>query len=61
MNENNENSSFLDQIIEGTLEKLSEHTSFNEQVIGYLRELANSDGMIDSDKVISALTRDIEA
>ena len=49
-------SQFVDQIIERTLEVLSENPDFDEETLARLKELAGSSDLTDFQKVVSALS-----
>ena len=49
-------SQFIDEIIERTLEALSEHPEFDDDTLGRLRQLADSSGLAISDDVADVLS-----
>ena len=50
-----QSSLFLEQIIETTLEALSENDAFDEETLGRLRKLANSSGLTNFERIVEAL------
>ncbi len=56
MPEDQHSSQFIDQIIEITLEELSEHQIFDDETLRRLRGLAESSGLNDSQRVVEALS-----
>ena len=55
MPDKKQNSVFLEQIIESTLEALSENGAFDKKTLGRLRELASSSGLTNFERIVEAL------
>lgn len=49
-------SQFIDQIVQITLERVSDHDIFDEKTLKRLQELAASSVLTDSKKVVEALS-----
>ena len=49
-------SQFVDQIIERTLQVLSENPDFDDETLARLKELVGSSGITDYEKVVAALS-----
>ena len=49
-------SQFIEQILEQTLETLSEHPAFDDETVRRLKELAGSSGLTNFQQVIEALS-----
>lgn len=49
------NPKFIDQIIERTLQSVSEREDFDDDILKRLRELAKTSGLSDEKRVIEAL------
>ena len=47
---------FVDQIIEKTLQAISESPSFDDETLSRLKELATSTGLTNDQKVVEALS-----
>ena len=56
MPDEGQTSQFVDQIIERTLQVLSENPDFNDETLTRLKELAGSSGLTDFEKVVAALS-----
>ena len=56
MPDEGQTSQFVDQIIERTLEVLSENPDFDEETLARLKELADSSDLTDFEKVVAALS-----
>ena len=55
MPDGEQSSLFIEQIIESTLEALSENEAFDEETLGRLRELASSSGLTNFERIVEAL------
>ena len=56
MPDEGQTSQFVDQIIERTLQVLSENPDFDEETLARLKELAGTSGLADFEKVVAALS-----
>ena len=56
MPDEGQTSQFLDQIIERTLQALSENPDFDEETLARHKELAGSSDLTDFEKVVAALS-----
>lgn len=56
MSDEGQTSQFVDQIIEKTLQALSENPSFDDETMSRLRELANSTSLTNDQRVVEALS-----
>ena len=56
MPDEGQTSQFVDQIIERTLQVLSENPDFDDETLARLKELAGSSGLTDVEKVVAALS-----
>ena len=56
MPDEGQTSQFVDQIIERTLQVLSENPDFDDKTLARLKELAGSSGLTDFEKVVAALS-----
>ena len=56
MSDEGQTSQFVDQIIEKTLEALSENPSFDDETLSRLSELANSTSLTNDQRVVEALS-----
>ena len=56
MPDESQTSQFVDQIIECTLQALSENPAFDDETLVRLRELAGTSGRADFEKVVEALS-----
>ena len=58
--EKGQKTQFIEQIVELTLERVSENCIFDERSLKRLRELAESSGLSDPEKVLKALATEEE-
>ena len=56
MSDEGQTSQFVDQIIEKTLQALSENPFFDDETLSRLKELANSSGLTNDQRVVDALS-----
>ena len=56
MPEENSTSEFIDQIIQYTLQKISENPVFDDEALARLKELAGSSGLTSFERVMDALS-----
>ena len=56
MPDEGQTSQFVDQIIECTMQTLSENPAFDDETLARLKELAGSSGLTDFEKVVEALS-----
>ena len=57
MTEDIQPSEFVDQIIEHTLQALSNDPAFDDEVLRRLKALAEASGLIDHQQVVEALSK----
>lgn len=57
MPDKEQNSQFLDQIIESTFKALSENETFDEETLDRLKGLSSSSGLTNFELIVEALVR----